>query len=272
MSLSQTDISRLLETAIVAARLAGQRAMEELYSVRPSLKSEDELVTQADPICQKIIMDRIKETYPDHGFVAEEGAEGKLFKQVPRGGDPVWWVIDPIDGTNNYANRMLCFSVSVAAMAEGRPIVGVIFEPATDMLYTAAAGMDAQLNYSRIAVNEQKIDSFASFGIDSHADPATSAGVETMMRRTRFRCLGSTALHLAYVARGALIGAVTTRCRLWDFAAGALLIERAGGFITTLDETPLFPLNPDDYDGQSIGLLATNARRKEEILKIFRGA
>lgn len=272
MTYSHTDISRMLETAIVAARLAGQRAMEELRFIHASRKNPDELVTQADPICQKIIMDRIKETYPDHGFIAEEGPDGNLLKLAPRGTESVWWIIDPIDGTNNFANGLLCFSVSVAVMSEGKPIVGVVFEPATESMFTASAVTDAQLNNSRIKVNEQEINQFATFGIDSHADPATSAGVEAMMHQTRFRCLGSTALHLAYVAKGAMIGSVTSRCRLWDFAAGALLIERAGGFVGSLDGQPLFPINPEDYQGQLIGVLSSNDRRKEQIQKIFRGA
>lgn len=272
MTMSHTDISRLLETAIVAARLAGQRAMEERHYIHSSLKSQDELVTQADSICQKIIIDRIRETYPDHGLIAEEGPEGKMLRQDPRGGDPVWWVIDPIDGTNNFVNGLPCFTVSVAAMVEGRPIVGVVFDPATESMFTAAAGMDAQLNYSRIQVNDQEIGPFASFGIDSHGDPATAAGVEAMMAQTRFRCLGSTALHLAYVAKGALIGAVAARCRLWDIAAGALLIEQAGGFVARLDGNSLFPIYPDQYEGARIGVLASNARLKEEIPKLFRGA
>jgi myo-inositol-1(or 4)-monophosphatase len=94
MELDQGYLSRLLETAIVAARLAGQRAMEEINYLKISQKSENELVTQADAHCQKIIIDRIKETYPDHGFIAEEGNDGpsrasgsndKLFRQAPRG-------------------------------------------------------------------------------------------------------------------------------------------------------------------------------------------
>ncbi|MEA3227258.1 MAG: inositol monophosphatase family protein, partial [Planctomycetota bacterium] len=89
----------MLETAVVAARLAGQRAMEEINYVKASVKNGTELVTEADRRCQEIIIDRIKETYPDHGFIAEEGAEGKIFKQAPRGQDELWWIIDPIDGT-----------------------------------------------------------------------------------------------------------------------------------------------------------------------------
>lgn len=271
MVLSHTEISEMLETAVVAARLAGQRALEELRYIHTTQKNPDELVTQADPICQKIIIDRIKETYPDHGFIAEEGPDGNMLKRTPRGEDSIWWVIDPIDGTNNFANGLLCFSVSVAALFEGRPIVGVIFDPATESMYTTAADMEAQMNSSRIQVNQQEINRFACFGIDSHLDASISAGLKVIMTKTRFRCLGSTALHLAYVAKGAMIGAVTTNSRLWDFAAGALLIERAGGSVTSLDGKSLFPMNPHEYEGQMIGILTSNTRKREEIQKLFGG-
>ncbi|GAG94707.1 unnamed protein product, partial [marine sediment metagenome] len=111
----------MLETAIVAARLAGQRAMEEINFIKASLKTSSELVTRTDARCQKIIVDRIKENYPDHGFLAEEGDKGGIFKQPPRGAEHLWWVIDPIDGTNNFAHRMLLFTISVAVMYEGKP-------------------------------------------------------------------------------------------------------------------------------------------------------
>ena len=97
MGLQHSDISRMLEVAVVAARLAGQRAMEELKYIKTSIKNNEEIVTQADAICQDLIMATIKETYPDHGFIAEEGPEGKMLVQAPRTDDPVWWIIDPID-------------------------------------------------------------------------------------------------------------------------------------------------------------------------------
>ena len=81
MTLEQRDLSKMLETAIVSARLAGQRAMEEINFIKASVKNSTDLVTQADSRCQQIIIDRIKESYPDHGFIAEEGKQDKIFKQ-----------------------------------------------------------------------------------------------------------------------------------------------------------------------------------------------
>ena len=154
MKLQHSDISPMLEVARVAARLAGQRAMEEIKYVKTSVKNQSEMVTQADPICQALIINRVKETYPDHGFIAEEGPDGKLLYQPPRGSERIWWVIDPIDGTNNYAHGLLCFVVSIGVIYEGKPIVGVIFDPATDSMFATARDVDAQLNNSRIQVSD----------------------------------------------------------------------------------------------------------------------
>ena len=269
MSISHTELSPMLETAVVAARLAGQRAMEELRYVHTSVKNGSEIVTQADPICQKIIVDRIRETYSEHGFIGEEGEDGNLLSIPPRSGTPIWWVIDPIDGTNNFANGMLCFSVSIAAMLDGKPIVGVIFEPATDSMYTAAVDMDAALNGSRITVNQDEINRFASFGVDSHPLESIEAGKQKIMAQTRYRCLGSTALHLAYVARGAMIGTVSPAAKLWDIAAGIILVERAGGIVTNVEGTPLLPVDLGSYNTEPLPTLATNQKIHGRVLEIF---
>ena len=232
MVLEQRDLRSMLETAIVAARLAGQRAMEEINYIKASVKNSTELVTEADRRCQDIIINRIKEDYPDHGFVAEEGEEGKIFRQVPRGKDAFWWIIDPIDGTNNFAHRMLFFTVSIAVMHEGEPIVGVIFEPATDSMYTAVKGADAQLDGRRITASEEAMDKFASVGLESHFEDGAPGWACELMTRTRFRNLGTTALQLAYVAKGSMVATIANTPKLWDIAAGVVINESAGSAIT----------------------------------------
>ncbi len=268
--LSHTELSRMLETAVVAARLAGQRAMEEQRYVSRSVKNGVELVTQADPICQKIIIDRIREAYPDHGFLGEEGTDGTPLKWAPRGDEAIWWIIDPIDGTNNYANGLMCFSVSIAAFFEGRPVAAVIFDPTTESMFTAVRDGDAQLNTVRIAVNEDAIGPFSQFAVEGMANPRIDDGVRRLSEKCRLRCLGSTAMHLAYVARGALIGAVSTHGKLWDIAAGILLIECAGGKVTDLDGNPLPAMDPAQYDGEKHALLLSNAKTQKELLRYFK--
>jgi len=267
--MSHSDISQMLEIAAVSARLAGQRAMEELKYLKTSVKHGNELVTQADSICQQLIVSRIKEIYPDHGFIGEEGPGDKMLFQTPRTADPIWWVIDPIDGTNNYAHGLLTFAVSVAAIHEGKPIVGAVYEPATESMYTAARDTEAQLNGSRITAGKDTISKFNSVGIDSHYTQEMAKGIHDIMTLTRFRNLGSTALHLAYVARGAMIGALAPGIKLWDIAAGAIILEQAGGIFTDLKGNPIFPVDLNTPPDRAFGILAANRKSHPEILKIF---
>jgi myo-inositol-1(or 4)-monophosphatase len=270
MTLEQKDLSRMLETAIVAARLGGQRAMEEIDYTKVSTKSANELVTQTDARCQQIIIDRIKETYPDHGFIAEEGNGGKMFKQPPRGSDLLWWVIDPIDGTNNFAHRMLLFAVSIGVMYEGEPIVGVIFEPATESMFSAVVGGEAQLNGRRITASEEAIDKFASVGLDSHFEDGIPPWTCELMQKTRFRNLGSTALQLAYVAKGCLIATIANTPKLWDFAAGLVIAEAAGAVVTNWQGEGILPIDMDSYDGCEFPIIAASEKVHPQIIQMLK--
>jgi myo-inositol-1(or 4)-monophosphatase len=270
MALEHTNLSQMLETAIVAARMAGQKALEELSFIKVSVKNATELVTQADSQCQQIIIDRIKQTYPDHGFIAEEGTRGGMFKQPPRGSDQIWWVIDPIDGTNNFAKQILLFSVSIAVMHEGEPIVAVIFEPATDSMFTAVKDNEAQLNGRRITASEDPIEKFSSAAFDSHLGSPVPQWATEIMHRTRFRSLGSTALHLTYVAKGSFIAAITATPRLWDIAAGALIAESAQAIITNWNGEKIFPLDLDAYQDHRLPIIAANKKVHAELLKLLK--
>jgi len=270
MTLEHKDLSRMLETAIVAARLAGQRAMEDLNFIKASLKNASELVTQADIKCQQIIIERIKETYPDHGIIAEEGTQGGIFKQPPRGDKPFWWVIDPIDGTNNYANGILLFAVSIAVMYEGQPIVGVIFDPATDSIFTAVKDGQAQLNGRRITVSEKKIDKFSSIGIDSHCDNGVPGWMCEIMQRMRFQNLGASTLQIAYVAKGSFVGSIFSRPKLWDIAAGVLLVKLAGGVVSNWQGEKIFPVDTAGYEGGEFPVIIASKKVHAELLEIVK--
>ncbi len=271
MALEQRNLSRMLETAIVAARLAGQQAMEEINFIKALLKNnKTELVTQTDSRCQKIIVDRIKENYPDHGFLAEEGGEKNIFKQSPRGAEPIWWVIDPIDGTNNFVHRMLLFTISIGIVYEGKPIVGVIFEPATESMFTAVKGREAQLNSRRITAGKEKMDEFSSVGLDSHFDDGVPGWACEIMQRTRFRNLGTTALHLAYVAKGSLIGTIVSRSKLWDIAAGTVIAEAAGAIVSDWQGEKIFPVDLDSYDGSEFQVITANKKVHSQLLGLLK--
>ncbi|MHC4104752.1 MAG: inositol monophosphatase family protein [Planctomycetota bacterium] len=270
MPLEQRVLSRMLETAIVSARLAGQRAMEEINFTKTSIKNSTELVTQADSRCQKIIIDRIKENYPDHGFIAEEGQQGKIFKQSPRSNQQFWWAIDPIDGTNNFAHHILLFTISIAVLYEGEPIVGVIFEPATDSMYTAVKGGEAKLNNRRIISGAAAMDMFSSVGLDSHYEDGVPSWTCEIMKRTRFRNLGTTALQLAYVANGGLVATIASDPKLWDIAAGSLIAEASGAIITDWQGKSIYPVDLENYETQQFSIIAANKKVHPEIVELLK--
>jgi myo-inositol-1(or 4)-monophosphatase len=270
MVLEHRNLSRMLETAIVAARLAGQRAMEEIKFLKVSIKNDNELVTQADARCQQIIVDRIKETYPDHGFLAEETSEGKIFKQPPRASEPIWWVIDPIDGTNNFAHGMLLFTISIAVMYQGEPIVGVVFEPATDSMFTAVKDGEAQLNGRRINASQESMDKFASIGLDSHFDDGVPQWTREIIRQSRFRNLGTTALQLAYVAKGSLAATIVNCPKVWDIAAGLLIAQIAGAIASDWKGGKIFPIDLENYKGEELPVVAANKKVHPQILQLLK--
>lgn len=269
MSLEQQDYSRILETATVAARLAGQRAMEEMHYVKTHLKNGIELVTEADGRCQQIIVDRIKETFPDHGFIGEEGQDGAIFKRPPRGEPAIWWVIDPIDGTNNYARQIPAFAVSIGVLYEGYPIAGVIFDPSTDLLYTGLCGGEAQCNGRRIVTSQDAIGPLTSVGLDSHLGDVIPHWATEIMKQSRFRNFGTTALQLAYVATGGLVGTIVGTPKLWDIAAGVVIAEAAGAKVTDWKGQPLFPMDLETYAGGTIKVLVANTSTHAKLIELL---
>jgi len=270
MTLEHEELSRLLETAIVAARLAGQRAMEDINYVKAFVKGGDEIVTESDSRCQKIIIDRVKETYPDHGFIGEEGKAARLFRQEPRGDEKIWWVIDPIDGTNNYSHQMPIFTMCIAVMYEDEPVVGVIFDPATERMYTAFKGGEAQLNNRRITVSQDKMDMFSSVALNSSFKSHLPEWAQQIILRTRFRNLGSLALELAYLSCGGLVAVVAGEIKLWDIAAGVLIAEAAGATVTDNQGKKLFPVNIAAYDGSKFNIVAANKKVHAELIEMLR--
>jgi myo-inositol-1(or 4)-monophosphatase len=268
--MEQKELSDLLEVAVVAARSAGQRAMEEIGNVKASIKKPGELVTETDVRCQQIIIDTIKQAYPDHGFIAEEGSQGRLFKQPPRSSESIWWAIDPIDGTNNFAHQLPIFAVSIGVLVNGEPIVGVVFEPATDSIYTAVKGDEAQLNGRRIMAGEEEMSLFTCVGLDSHFGDSVPNWVCEIMRQTRFRNFGTTALHFGYVAKGSMVATIVCTPKLWDIAAGTVIIESAGGIVTDWQGNQIFPIDLDNYEGREFRTLAANRKVHSQIVEIIR--
>ena len=261
----------MLATATQAARTAGHHALDMIKTAHTSIKNCSDLVTEADHQCQALIIERIQSRFPEHGFVGEEGDQGGLFKRPPSDPDGIWWIIDPIDGTNNYAHGLPQFSVSIGAMQHGRPTLGVIYDPCSDHIYTATSQGEPRDNGEPIAVSDESLSMYCSIGIDSHFGDTIPTWVYELMVRTRFRNIGTTALHLAYTARGGLAGMVLFTPKLWDIVAGCLIAEQAGAVISDWQGRPLWPVDVTAYQGGAIPSIMCNPRVHKEMLAMING-
>jgi myo-inositol-1(or 4)-monophosphatase len=195
-------------------------------------KGPADLVTEADLASQQTIHGYLLAAYPDHDFLGEEGAP-----QTSR--RPYRWIVDPLDGTTNYAHHLPQFCVSVALENEGRVLVGAIYDPVSKECFTAAAGAGAYLNGRRISVSRVTELSAALAAVSFPArvprgSPLIADFVEMLHQAQAIRRMGSSALNLAYLSAGRLDAYWATDTKVWDVAAGWLLVQEAGGIVTGL--------------------------------------
>lgn len=225
---------QLLAVAIEAALAAGQiqrQYFRHEFSIRK--KGTIDLVTEADLAVERDIRERIAWHFPSHTVLGEEGAQSS-----PTSASPFRWIVDPIDGTTNFAHGLALFCVSIGLEIDGRVALGVIYEPIGNELFTAERGEGARLNGTRIHVTQESslIDSLLVTGFPYTASDARREQLdifEAFLARSRaVRRLGSAALDLANVAAGRFEGFWEQGLHPWDVAAGALLVEEAGGTVS----------------------------------------
>jgi myo-inositol-1(or 4)-monophosphatase len=267
--MNQDALDEMLKLAVAGARQAGQEALSKVGSAKATIKNNSELVTETDKRCQEIIVDRIGSAFPEHGFIGEEGDEGRLFKQRPKDPDGVWWVIDPIDGTNNFAHGMPQFSVSIGAMQHGHPLLGVIYHPATNTLYTACKSSPSREDDLPIQAPAQPLTEYANIGLDSHFGDAVPNWICQIMTHCRYRNLGTTALHLSYVAKGGYAAMIACTPKLWDIAAGALIAQNAGALVTDWQGNTIWPQDLAAYQGQALPIVVGAADAHQEIIELI---
>lgn len=263
------NIQKLIELAEKAAQAAGKHALSLLGKAQVEYKPGKHIVTQADRQCQKIITDTISQQYPHHGFIGEEGEEGRLYRQPPTQGESIWWIIDPIDGTRNFAHGVPQFCVSIAAMKNGVPIVGVIYDPNTKMLFSTHTGAPATRNGSPIRCSDELLNSNSQIGLTSRCPAEFLPAFSSLNKQCIGMYLGSAALHLAYVAMGAYDATFTWEVSLWDIAAGAILAQNAGACLTNFDATPVFPIDCETYNGQKTPLIAGGKKVHDYLIDTF---
>ncbi|MEK6644577.1 MAG: inositol monophosphatase [Planctomycetota bacterium] len=259
----------LRKTACDLAQLGATEAKRWLGKVTASRKSDNTPVTEADHAAQEAILYHLAHRFPDHAILVEEDVAKPLRHESIQQTD-YCWLIDPIDGTRNFARGVRLFAVSVAVLHQGRPVACAIYDATTDMIYSASSDEGAFRGNEPMVLADRPIESDATVAISSFRKRSIPPAVRAWMDHYLFRNHGSVALHLAWVAAGLLDAAYTLECKLWDAAAGALLIEMAGGRITNHNGAPLWPLNLADYANEDIPLLAGTPTLHSALLESLR--
>lgn len=250
----------VLQTAIEAAHKAG-KVIAESYPTehRVTVKGYRDIVTEVDTAAEAIVIELINERFPGHAILSEEAGGAEI-------GAGITWVIDPLDGTTNYAHRVPLFCTSVGVLEDGEPLAGAIYDPLRDQTFAVERGKGATLNGAPVRASQASPLSQTGIALDwGHSDEVRAQTLKLLSkvapRCGTVRALGSAALALAYVAAGWLDGYFNLALKSWDTAAGTLLIAEAGGRCTTLDGTP--------YRVGTSGCLATNRLIHNEMLSIL---
>lgn len=250
-----------LEVAIEAAHLAGSYQRHRFASpVKIDMKGDKNLVTEVDRESERLIVSHLLTSYPTHNIVAEEG-------EYPQGDSPYRWIIDPLDGTTNYAHAFPWFCVSIGLEVAGEIVAGVIYNPIHDELFTATNGGGAFLNGRRIHVSArsplQNTLLGTGFPYDCASHPANNfAHFVCFQKAARgIRRAGAAALDLAYVAAGRLDGFWELKLKPWDVAAGVLMVREAGGQVSTFDGSP--------YNINTNRIVASNGLIHNEMIAVL---
>lgn len=255
------ELKKICEVAKQAAMKSGEYALSRLATKKDidHKSGINDLVTDVDKKCEKIVIDIIKETFPEHSILAEESGE-------EHNAEGYTWVIDPIDGTTNYAHGFPVFCTSVGVMAEGRSVVGVVYDPTRDELFHCIKGEGAFLNGDPISVSGAKSVSESliatGFAYNIERKIANLGHFRKMLECAQaVRRPGAAAIDLCYVASGRMDGFWELGLNPWDTAAGYLLVIEAGGVVTTLDGK--------DFDVTKPAVLATNGNIHREMQEML---
>ena len=269
---SDADAAHALEVAVDAARVAGRLQLERLGKVGEiRRKSARDVVTEVDHLSERLIIEVLRAAFPGDAVLAEESGEHATAGGAgPTAGTGRAWVVDPLDGTVNYANAVPVFSVSIGLAVDGVPAVGVVLDPVRDEIFTAVRGRGAHLNGRPIRNPEKAaLDEYLiALGYSPRDWRSDLGDLRRSVRAARH--FGSSALELSYVAAGRLDACVLpTGMSNWDVAAGGLIAEEGGALVTAADGSPWFDLS---RPATTIGIIAAPARHHGRILELFRAA
>jgi myo-inositol-1(or 4)-monophosphatase len=227
-----------LQVAVAAARAAGRILKERADRIGTiQYKGEIDPVTEVDLLCEQEVIGRIQKAFPDHAFLAEESG-------ATAGDADHLWIIDPLDGTVNYAHGYPCYCVSIGYQRKGEVVAGVVYNPCLDELFVAGKGQGATLNGQPIAVStttdlkQSLLATGFPYDINESEDNNLDHFQNFITACQAIRRPGSAAMDLCYTAMGRFEGFWELKLHPWDYAAGWLMIEEAGGQVTRFDGSP----------------------------------
>lgn len=252
----------LLDFTIDTAKGAGE-IIGGNYGRKQSIhyKGEINIVTDVDRMSEAYIVGRIRSAYPEHGILTEESAE----HVSP---SPYRWIVDPLDGTTNYAHGYPFFCVSIAVEKEGAIVAGAVFDPLRDELFTASSGGGAFLNGSRIRVSatdrlrQSLLSTGFAYDVNTAKDNNLDYFREFVFTGQAIRRDGSAAIDMCYLACGRFDGFWELSLKPWDTAAGLLLLIEAGGVATCLDGS--------SYDIRKPDIVASNGLIHAQMLEVVK--
>jgi myo-inositol-1(or 4)-monophosphatase len=253
----------MLKATLIKAATDAGHMMKSRMNTGFSIENKEglnNLVTEVDVACEKLIMDTIRSKFPDHFILSEETGEIKTDSAFK-------WIIDPIDGTVNFAHGIPICCVSIGLEKNGEVIMGAVYNPFMEEFFFAEKGKGATLNDSPISVT-QKTDVFASCLVtgfpysylDSENGPLDVFG-RLIRKGVPVRRLGSAAIDLCWVAAGRFDGFYEHKLNAWDSAAGFLMVEEAGGKVTDFEGKPYSLYQPH--------IVATNGKIHQDLLNVI---
>lgn len=253
----------ILNVATMAAKEAGHFIASQLNNIdqlNVHEKNKNDYVSEVDQHAEAIIIQTIKKYYPDHSILAEESGRDQKKSDFE-------WIIDPLDGTTNFLHQFPQFAVSIAVTEKGKLMHGVIYDPLKDELFYASKGAGARLNNFRIRVSDQKtLDNallatgFPYYQFD-YLDEYLASFKDFVTQTAGLRRAGSAALDLAYVAAGRVDGYYELNLKPWDIAAGALIVQEAGGLVIDHAGTENFLKNGN--------IVTANPKLLKEMVKVI---
>lgn len=256
----------MLKQTLIKATEAGAAELQRFFNGQFTISNKEgvnNLVTEADHAAEKAIFEVIRQDYPDHFILSEE--TGEIVQD-----SSYKWIIDPIDGTVNFANGIPICCVSIGIEQNGQMIMGAVYNPFINEFYFAQKGFGATLNDKKIQVSEKTeviksclVTGFPYTYLDMENGPLQV--FEKLIRKgVPVRRLGSAAIDLCWVAAGRFDGFYEHKLQAWDSAAGFLMVEEAGGKVTDFKGNEYSPYQPH--------IIATNGKIHDELVRIVNGA